>query len=113
MLGRNTQFVAKAENKGKETREQKRKKHCLPYEGRSFVLTKGKNWQYKAEFVYMERSLREQAASQSLYYNRSKVKSLQNIVELLSFPCRAAHVYDYHIIDIISPVFYLKLNSTL
>lgn len=59
MLGNHTQFVAKAENKGKETREQKRKEHYLLYEGRSIVLTKGKNWQYKAEFVYIERSLRE------------------------------------------------------
>lgn len=51
MLGRNNQFVAKAENKRKETQEKQRKKHYIRYERRCIVLTKGKNWQYKAEFV--------------------------------------------------------------
>jgi hypothetical protein len=51
MLGRNTKFVAKAENKGQETQEKQRKKHYLPQEGCCIVSTKGKNWQYKAEFV--------------------------------------------------------------
>jgi hypothetical protein len=51
MFGRNNQFVAKAENKGKETQGKQRKRHYLRYEGRCIVSTKGKNWQYKAEFV--------------------------------------------------------------
>jgi hypothetical protein len=72
LQGRNSQFVAKAENKDQKTQEKQRKKHYLRHDTRCFVSAEEKNWQYTAKFV-QDGVYVGKIRLQSLYCNTDKV----------------------------------------